>query len=71
MAKEHFFDAGEVFSGKASGTKIRGFKTSSHNTPAVDDNFIFGELAKDLVVFFLQDAPDPLYIFGDTGTGKS
>ncbi|WP_458399757.1 AAA family ATPase [Mailhella sp.] len=71
MAKEHIFDAGEVFSGKASGTKIRGFKEPSHNTPAVDDSFIFGELAKDLVVFFLQDEPDPLYIFGDTGTGKS
>ena len=53
MIKEHFFDAGEVFSGKASGTKIRGFKEPSHSIPAVDDSFIFGELAKDLVVFFL------------------
>ena len=71
MIDEHFFDAGEVFSGKASGTRIRGFKEPSYNTPAVDDSFIFGDLAKALVVFFLQDAPDPLYIFGDTGTGKS
>ena len=65
------YDAGEVFSGQKSNTPIKGFKTPSHNTPAVDDSFIFGDLAKDLVVFFLQDSPDPLYIFGDTGTGKS
>ena len=65
------YDAGEVFSGQKSNTPIKGFKAPSHNTPAVDDSFIFGDLAKDLVVFFLQDDPDPLYIFGDTGTGKS
>ena len=65
------YDAGEVFSGQKSNTPIKGFKALSHNTPNVDDSFIFGELAKDLVVFFLQDDPDPLYIFGDTGTGKS
>ena len=65
------YDAGEVFSGQKSNTPIKGFKALSHNTPNVDDSFIFGELAKDLVVFFLQDDPDPLYLFGDTGTGKS
>lgn len=65
------YDAGEIFSGSKSGTKIMGFKAPSPNTPAVDANFIFGDLARDLVVFFLQSEPDPLYIFGDTGTGKS
>lgn len=64
-------DAGEVFSGQKSNTPITGFKSSSSNTPAVDENFIFGDLAKDVVVFFLQSDPDPLFIFGDTGTGKS
>ena len=47
------YDAGEVFSGQKSNTPIKGFNAPSHNTPAVDDSFIFGELAKDLVVFFL------------------
>ncbi len=40
------FDAGEVFSGKKSGTKITGFAAPSPYMPNVDDDFIFCDLGK-------------------------
>ena len=64
------FDAGEVFSGQKSGTLITGFKEPTPYTPTVDDDFIFGDLARDLVVWLLGK-PEPLFIHGPSGTGKT
>ena len=65
------FDAGLVFSGKKSGTLITGFKEPTPYTPKVDDDFIFGDLARDLIVWLLMEKPEPLYIHGPSGTGKT
>lgn len=63
-------DAGEVFSGKASGTKVRGYATPSAYTPAIDPNYVFHESSRDVAVWFL-DSQEPLYAFGPTGCGKT
>ncbi len=65
------YDAGLVFSGQKSGTLITGFREPTPYTPATDDDFIFGDLARDLIVWLLMDKPDPLYIHGPSGTGKT
>ena len=64
------FDAGEVFSGKTSGRMVQGFAGQTHYTPAVDKNYIFHELSRDIIVWFTCPV-DPLYVFGPTGCGKS
>ena len=35
------FDAGQVFSGKPSGTTVRGYAVRSAYTPAIDNDYIF------------------------------
>ena len=64
------FDAGEVFSGRSSGTKVKGYAAPSPFTPAVDPNYIFHEHSRDLVVWFTGQT-DPLYVYGPCGCGKS
>ncbi len=66
-----FFDAGEVFSGKPSGTQVDGFLTASEYTPAVDPRYQFHDSSRDVVVWFLMEKPEPLYLYGPTGCGKS
>ena len=63
-------DAGQVFSGKPSGTTVRGYTVPSAYTPAIDHDYIFHESSRDVVVWFLN-AHEPLYVFGPTGCGKS
>ncbi|MPL60156.1 hypothetical protein SDC9_05712 [bioreactor metagenome] len=63
-------DAGQVFSGKPSGTTVRGFAVHSAYTPAIDHEYIFHESSRDVVVWFLNPQ-DPLYVFGPTGCGKT
>ncbi len=63
-------DAGEVFSGKKSNIKIVSYKDKTMFTPKVDENYIFHENSRDLIVWFLQKS-DPLYLFGPTGSGKT
>ena len=63
-------DAGQVFSGKKSGTVVKGYAAPSSYTPAIDPGYIFHEASRDLVVWFL-DPRDPLYVFGPTGCGKT
>lgn len=65
------FDAGQIFSGKPSGTMIFGYDTPSEYTPAVDSSYIFHDAGRDVIVWFLMEHPDPLYIFGPCGCGKS
>ncbi|WP_291441190.1 AAA family ATPase, partial [Desulfovibrio sp.] len=67
-------DAGQVFSGKPSGTTIRGYAAPSAHTPDFDPDYIFHESSRDMVVWFVsrpQGAQEPLYVFGPTGCGKT
>ena len=64
------FDAGTVFSGQPSGKLVKGYATSSPFTPTTDNNYIFHEQSRDIVVWFLGNN-DPLYVYGSTGCGKS
>jgi cobaltochelatase CobS len=63
-------DAGQVFSGKPSGTTVRGYTVPSAYTPAIDHDYIFHECSRDVVVWFLNPQ-EPLYVFGPTGCGKT
>ena len=63
-------DAGLLFSGKASGTNINGYKEPSAYTPDIDPDYLFHENSRDLIVWFLNPT-DPLYVFGPTGSGKT
>ena len=69
--KTRIFDAGEVFSGRASGSKIRGFEKPTPFSPEVDEGYVFHESARDVVVWLLMEKPEPLYLYGPTGCGKS
>ena len=69
-------NAGQVFSGKPSGTTVRGYAVPSAYTPAIDHDYIFHESSRDMVVWFVnlqgaQGAHEPLYVFGPTGCGKT
>ena len=63
-------DAGQVFSGKASGKLVKGYAQPSAYTPAIDPAYIFHEASRDVIVWFL-DPQEPLYVFGPTGCGKT
>ncbi len=65
------FDAGELFSGKASGTQVTGFEQASDYTPKLDTRYQFHDSSRDIVVWFLMEKPEPLYLYGPTGCGKS
>ena len=66
-------DVGQVFSGKPSGTTVRGYAAASVYTPAIDPDYIFHESSRDIVVWFVnpQGLQEPLYVFGPTGCGKT
>ena len=63
-------DAGQVFSGKRSGTTVRGYAVPLAYTPAIDHDYIFHESSRDVVVWFLNPQ-EPLYVFGPCGCGKT
>ena len=64
-------DAGLIFSGKPSGTMIFGYDEPSTYTPAINHNYIFHDSSRDIIVWFLMEKPDPLYLCGPTSAGKS
>ncbi|NDV24725.1 AAA family ATPase [Desulfovibrio sp. JC022] len=63
-------DAGQVFSGKASGRMVQGFEAASSFTPNLDTEYLFHESSRDVVVWFM-DSSDPIYLFGPSGSGKT
>lgn len=63
-------DAGEVFSGKPSKRKVRGFATPSSFTPEVSSEYLFHDSSRDAVAWFMGSS-DPLYVFGPCGSGKT
>lgn len=64
------FDAGIVFSGQPSGTKVRGYEKPCLFTPKINPSYIFHEASRDVIVWLISP-PSPLYIYGACGTGKS
>ena len=68
------FDAGAVFSGSPSGKVVKGYAAPSPFSPAIDANYIFHEQSRDIMVWFIGSPsrpPDPLYVYGATGSGKT
>lgn len=63
-------DAGDIFSGHTSGRLIKGFQSPCHHTPAIDPHYLFHDAMRELVVWLMMP-PEPLYVFGPTGSGKS
>lgn len=63
-------DAGVIFSGKSSGTKIKGYDKATPYTPQIDPDYIFHESVRDIIVWLLNPL-DSLYIYGPLGCGKS
>ena len=59
-------DAGTVFSGKASGHRVRGYAVPSAYTPAIDRDYRFPEASRDIIVC-LCNRPEPLYVCGILG----
>ena len=51
-----------VFSGKASGHKVRGYATPCAYTPAFEGDYIFPEVSRDVIVW-LCNSPEPLYVY--------
>ncbi len=71
ISRPILFDAGRLFSGKPSGTMISGYELPLPYTPMLDPGYTFHESGRDVIVWFLMSKPDPLYLFGPTGCGKS
>ena len=67
MAKITDFDAGFVFSGKASGTKIRGYDAPTAYTPALDSQYSFNPTSgRDLVLWFLMEQLNGYFTYGSS-----
>ena len=71
MAKTAVFDAGEVFSGKTSGTQVIGYDAPSEYTPKVDPDYMFNDSAIDIIMWLISTEFQPLYVFGPQGAGKT
>lgn len=63
-------DAGLVFSGRSSGTKVSGYEKPCPFTPKINPDYIFHENSRDIIVWLIG-APSPLYVCGVCGCGKS
>lgn len=63
-------DAGQVFSGKKSGTMVGGFDAPCERTPKVRPNYMTPPWLRDVIMWFIH-SDDPLYITGPTGCGKT
>ena len=47
-------DAGQVFSGKPSGTLVKGYAQPLAYPPAIDPSYIFHMSSRDVIVWFLD-----------------
>jgi cobaltochelatase CobS len=64
-------DFGLVFGGKANGTMINGYANPSAFTPKSDPDYMFHESCRDVALWFMSSPPEPLYVYGPTGAGKT
>jgi len=63
-------DAGLVFSGTASGRKVKGYATPNSFTPELNPEYLYHESSRDVIVWFMNTS-DPFYLFGPAGSGKT
>ena len=63
-------DAGQVFSGNPSGRTVRGYSQACAFSPKLDNEYILHDASRDVIVWFLNE-PEPLYVYGPLGSGKS
>lgn len=63
-------DAGQVFSGRKSGTVVGGFDKPSERTPALRPDYVISTWLRDVVMWFIH-GDEPLYITGPSGCGKT
>lgn len=63
-------DAGQVFSGKKTGTMVGGFDAPCERTPALKPNYMMSPWLRDVILWFIY-GDEPLYITGPTGCGKT
>ncbi|MBU1195227.1 MAG: CbbQ/NirQ/NorQ/GpvN family protein [Proteobacteria bacterium] len=63
-------DAGLIFSGTASGKKIKGYATPNSYTPEINPEYIYHLSSRDVIVWFMNRS-DPFYLFGPAGSGKT
>lgn len=63
-------DAGQVFSGKKSGTLVGGFDAPCERTPVRKPGYMMSLWLKDVIMWFIY-GDEPLYISGPTGCGKT
>lgn len=63
-------DAGKVFTGKPSGTIVRGYDRPCAYTPDLDPLYLFNEASRDIIVWLLNPV-EPIYVFGPTGCSKT
>lgn len=68
--KSKDLDAGLIFSGTASGKKIKGYASPSSYTPEVNPEYLYHESSRDVIVWFMNSS-DPFYLFGPAGSGKT
>lgn len=64
------FDAGIIFSGNPTGTKVKGYASPCQFTPKTNPDYIFHESSRDVIVWLIAP-PSPLYVCGVSGAGKS
>lgn len=64
------FNAGLVFSGKASGKTVQGYASPCEYTPTLNPDYLFHDSSRDIIVWFMEPT-EPLYVFGPTGCGKT
>lgn len=70
MANLINLDAGQVFSGKPSGTIVKGYDAPVDRVPEFDPHFMSPEWIKYLVLWFIH-SNYPLYLVGPSGVGKT
>ncbi len=63
-------DFGLVFAGRANGTMVDGYAKPTAFTPKPDPDYVFHESSRDIALWFMN-APEPLYVYGPTGAGKT
>lgn len=63
-------DAGEVFSGRKSGTPVAGYDAPSERTPCLRPNYLTPAWMRDVILWFVH-GDEPLYVTGPTGCGKT
>lgn len=63
-------DAGQVFSGKKSGTMVGGFDAPTERTPKLRTDYMIAPWLRDVIMWFIH-GDEPLYITGPTGCGKT